>query len=99
MDIRQAAAALGRGDVVENAVAKNQIERLSGKKLALRQRPPRKGDVRHTHADISLAKKLLGYKPKVKFEEGLKRTIACSWWRSWGAMRVYSAEQRYSLRC
>ncbi len=36
---------------------------------------PRPGDVRHSHADISKAKELLEYKPKVKFEEGLRQTI------------------------
>lgn len=51
------------------------IERYTGKKLPLEQRPPRLGDVRHTSADISKAKRLLGYKPLKNFEEGLKETI------------------------
>jgi len=36
---------------------------------------PRPGDVRHSHADIEKAGELLGYEPKVGFEEGLARTI------------------------
>lgn len=36
---------------------------------------PRPGDIRHSHADVSKAEKLLGYEPSVGFEEGLKRTI------------------------
>ncbi len=36
--------------------------------------PPRPGDVRHTKADISLAKKLLSWAPEVSFEEGVKKT-------------------------
>jgi len=36
---------------------------------------PRKGDVRHSLADIKLAEDTIGYKPLVGFEEGLKRTI------------------------
>ncbi len=40
---------------------------------------PRAGDIRDSHADISLAKKLLGYEPRVSFDEGLRRTIA--WFR------------------
>ena len=36
---------------------------------------PRKGDIRHSLADISLAKKELGYKPDYTMEEGLKETI------------------------
>lgn len=35
----------------------------------------RPGDVRHTWSDISKAREELGYTPKVKFEEGLRRTI------------------------
>ena len=40
----------------------------------------RTGDVQHSHADISVARKLLGYEPKVRFEEGLNKTVA--WFRS-----------------
>jgi nucleoside-diphosphate-sugar epimerase len=36
---------------------------------------PRPGDVRHSHADISKARDLLGYDPGVGFEEGLRRTV------------------------
>ena len=38
--------------------------------------PARVGDVRDSLADISLARKLLGYEPQVRLEEGIKRTIA-----------------------
>ena len=38
-------------------------------------REPRAGDIRDSLADISLAKKLLGYQPTKKFEDGLKETI------------------------
>lgn len=37
--------------------------------------PARAGDVRHSLADISLARELLGYEVTVGFEEGLRRTI------------------------
>ena len=36
---------------------------------------PRPGDVRHSHADVSKARDLLGYDPEVGFEEGLARTV------------------------
>lgn len=39
---------------------------------------PRKGDVRDSLADISLARSVLGYEPQVGLEEGLRRTI--EWW-------------------
>jgi UDP-glucose 4-epimerase len=37
--------------------------------------PPRPGDVRESMADISLARELLGYEPRVDFTTGLKRTV------------------------
>ena len=37
---------------------------------------PRKGDIKHSFADISKAEKLLNYKPEVSLGEGLERTIA-----------------------
>ena len=38
-------------------------------------REPRAGDIRNSKADISLAKRLIGYEPTINFEEGLKETI------------------------
>ena len=40
----------------------------------------RGGDIKHSLADISAAEKLLGYKPKVNFEQGLQQTVA--WYRN-----------------
>src|SRR5712672_1749181 len=40
----------------------------------------RGGDIKHSLADVSLAEKHLGYKPKVNFEDGLKRTV--DWYRN-----------------
>ena len=37
--------------------------------------PPRRGDVRHSLADISLARDVLGYQPKVTVFEGLRQTV------------------------
>jgi UDP-glucose 4-epimerase len=37
--------------------------------------PARVGDVRESLADITLARRLLGYEPQVRLEEGLRRTI------------------------
>ena len=39
----------------------------------------RAGDVQHSQADISKARRFLGYEPKVSFEEGLRRTV--DWFR------------------
>ena len=40
----------------------------------------RAGDVRDSQADISKARRLLGYEPIVRFEDGLEKTV--SWYRS-----------------
>jgi nucleoside-diphosphate-sugar epimerase len=40
----------------------------------------RGGDIKHSLADISAAEQSLGYKPRVDFEEGLRRTV--DWYRS-----------------
>ena len=39
-------------------------------------REPRAGDIRNSLADISLAQKLLNYKPTKRFEDGMKETIS-----------------------
>ena len=41
---------------------------------------PRPGDVRHSLADVSLAKELIGYEPKVFFAEGLRKAI--DWYKA-----------------
>jgi UDP-glucose 4-epimerase len=47
------------------------IPSITGKETKIIYKPVQKGDVRHTAADISKAKGLLGYKPRVKLPEGL----------------------------
>ncbi len=37
--------------------------------------PPREGDIRHSYADVTKAKKLLGWEPTVGLDEGLKQLI------------------------
>jgi UDP-N-acetylglucosamine/UDP-N-acetyl-alpha-D-glucosaminouronate 4-epimerase len=56
------------------------LDRIFGRQGTPRYDAPRTGDARHSHADISLARKLLGYEPGVRFEEGLKKTV--DWFRS-----------------
>ena len=52
------------------------IEQSLGKKAKLEERKFPKTDMKETWADISKAKKLLGWAPQVSFKEGLDRTIA-----------------------
>lgn len=51
------------------------INRVLGTKLEPIFEPPRAGDVRDSLADISLAKKVLNYKPVIDFDEGLRRSV------------------------
>lgn len=46
---------------------------ISGKNLQPEYGPERPGDVKHSRADIAKIERLLAYKPKVRFEEGLER--------------------------
>jgi UDP-glucose 4-epimerase len=50
-----------------------------GRQVSARHEPARAGDVRHSLADISQAKAVLGYTAAVDFPTGLQRTLA--WFR------------------
>ncbi len=49
------------------------INSILGKDIQPTFEAPRPGDVRHSCADITAARELLGYEPVVSFEDGLKR--------------------------
>lgn len=51
-----------------------QLNIISGLKLKPRYAPPRKGDVKHSLADISKARKMLEYSPDILSKEGLALT-------------------------
>lgn len=50
------------------------FEKFAGRPSNAQYVEPRKGDIRDSQADISLARQKLGYDPRVGFEEGLRRT-------------------------
>ena len=54
--------------------------------------PPREGDVRHSQADITRMRRLLGLEPAVGFEEGLRQTVA--WFRAWRTHATTSVRSR-----
>ena len=57
------------------------LKELTGKRdVQAEYAEPRVGDVRHSLADNTLARELLGYESKVGLREGLKRTI--DWWKA-----------------
>lgn len=51
------------------------LEEILGTKANVDYTDPRAGDVRHSLADITKARHLLGYEPKVMVQEGLRRTV------------------------
>ncbi len=57
-----------------------QLCALTGSGLEPVYAEPRAGDVKHSQADISKAKRILGYEPSVTFEEGLRKTL--EWYRA-----------------
>jgi len=53
-----------------------EIGRLMGGAIQVDHVEPRAGDIRHSLADITRAQELLGYEPKVRWEDGLPATLA-----------------------
>ncbi len=53
-----------------------EIGRLMGGDVKVDHVAPRAGDIRHSLADITRAHELLGYEPKVRWEDGLPATLA-----------------------
>lgn len=53
----------------------NSLNKILGRRIKPSFASPRPGDVKHSVASISLAKKVLGYQPQISIEEGLERTV------------------------
>ncbi|MEM3011398.1 MAG: SDR family oxidoreductase [Candidatus Bathyarchaeia archaeon] len=65
---------IGTGAAISiNQLAKMFLEIADKKHLEIRHCEARKGDIRHSVADISKAKKKLGYKPKTHLKDGIKQ--------------------------
>src|SRR5436305_308881 len=87
-NLRAAETTRGIGQIINVAngerVTLNELletlKRLTGRIDAQAEyRVPRVGDVRHSLADITRARELLDYEPRVGLEEGLRKTI--EWWQ------------------
>ena len=53
----------------------SKIEKYLGKKAKIDYKPFHKADLKETWADITKAERILGWKPEIDVDEGLKRTI------------------------
>lgn len=51
------------------------LRRIVGPEVQWSHTKARPGDVKHSRADISKAQRILGYRPRVSFEEGLRQTV------------------------
>ena len=68
----------------ESRISLNELfrtmRRLVGSEINPKYAPARAGDVRDSQADITRARTILGYKPIISFEEGLRQTL--EWYRT-----------------
>jgi len=88
-NLKAANASRGFGSVMNVATGEritlnqllDEVKAIVGKpEVKAEYQQPRVGDVRHSLADISRARELLGYQPTVGLREGLRRTI--DWWNT-----------------
>jgi UDP-N-acetylglucosamine/UDP-N-acetyl-alpha-D-glucosaminouronate 4-epimerase len=63
----------------------SHLQKMEGVQLPANYAAARAGDVRHSQADITAARRDLGHDPQYTLEEGLRRTLA--WYRSTRAVR------------
>ena len=71
---------VGGGDRISILALYRSMAKISGVGADPLHAPRRAGDVRHSLASLDRARSLLGYEPRVPFEEGLARTMA--WYKS-----------------
>jgi UDP-glucuronate 4-epimerase len=63
---------VGGGEEATLREAIETLERISGRSLDIRYRPPASGDMRRTRADITRIAEALGWRPRTSLEQGLR---------------------------
>jgi UDP-glucuronate 4-epimerase len=76
---------LGKGNGTSLKEFIGLVQKHVGKEAKIKVMPDQPGDVPYTCADVSKAYRLLGYKAKVPFEEGIRRTA--QWYKKSYATR------------
>jgi UDP-glucuronate 4-epimerase len=66
---------LGESETVELGRLVELLEQALGLRATIDRRPPQPGDVPVTFADVTRARRLLGYDPKTKIEAGIARFV------------------------
>ena len=76
---------LGESQTVELRYLIALLEKALGKTAIIDRQPEQPGDVPVTYADISKARRLLGYAPQTKIEDGIERFV--EWFKSTSSIR------------
>jgi len=66
---------IGSGKATSVNLLAKEVLSLAGVDLEIQPAKPRAGDIKDSYADISKAKRLLGFEPKVSLREGLKAIV------------------------
>jgi nucleoside-diphosphate-sugar epimerase len=67
---------VARGKTVTLSEVIDTVRRVTGARLPATHGPAEKGDVRTTSADVSAARRLLGYDPRTDLADGIARQWA-----------------------
>lgn len=70
---------LGHDQPIELSVVIRALEDALGAKAIIDRQPEKPGEMPLTHADLAKARRLLGYEPRVSFEEGVREFV--DWFR------------------
>lgn len=81
VDFDQEILNLGRGEPQQLMTFVRAIERAVGKEARVDFQPMARGDVLTTYADITKAKRMLGYEPKVSLKEGIAKFV--KWYKEY----------------
>jgi UDP-glucuronate 4-epimerase len=71
---------LGESQTITLMEVVEQLENVLGKKAKLRFLPNQPGDMEITYADISRARRLIGYNPQKSFREGIR--LFADWFKN-----------------
>lgn len=73
---------LGHDQPIELGAVIKSLEDAIGSKAIIDRQPAKPGEMSLTHADLTKARRLLGYEPRISFDEGVREFVA--WYRQHG---------------
>jgi UDP-glucuronate 4-epimerase len=87
---------LGESQTIELKALIGLLEKELGKKALINYFPAQPGDVPQTYADIAKAGRLLGYRPRTRIEEGIRRFVR--WFETQNPAADREAERELLIR-